>query len=475
MDPSAAGGGGGGDLRRRAQQSLSVAEKLLVARDLEGCKLFASEALGADPHIPGAADLHAAASALHAAQQRRLPNGRPDPYAVLGIDPAAPAARHPEAVHSHYRRLSLLLNRSHSDRLCAVAFTDAARLVAEAWAFLSNPALKSALDADLDAAAAAARAYQFAASNRPQPQPQPPSPLPPRAAPPSATPPLRPPSPLVSPPPRATPPSATPPPRATPPPAASYPRATPQPAAPYPRPTPQPATPPPRQTPPSPAPPPQPTPQPAAPPPRPTPQRRTPPRAAPPPRPTPPPVTPPARPTPAPPAVQTPPAAVVAPLESRAPPSSTFWTVCTACRHIHQYDRRYETQKLLCPSCRHPFVAEAMAELPPIVPGTDMYYCTWGFFPVGFPGCPGFERLVNSQLQEQNKLNAPWLTGTGGGKGNAGDNAENGVPVSAAAAVEVVPVEVPATTPPAKPMRVKVGAKKRGRPKGSKNKNKKKL
>jgi hypothetical protein len=124
-----------------------------------------------------------------------------------------------------------------------------------------------------------------------------------------------------------------------------------------------------------------------------------------------------------------------------------------------------------------------MDEPPPIVPGTDMYYCTWGFFPVGFPGCPGFERLVNSQPQGPDQLNEPWLRVSAGVKGNAGDagvtgnagdagvkgNAVNGVPVSAAA---VIPVEVPATTPPAKPMRVKVGAKKCGRPKGSKNKNK---
>ncbi|XP_062200067.1 uncharacterized protein LOC133902485 [Phragmites australis] len=431
MDPSAAGAG---TPRRRAEQWLSVAEKLLVARDLEGCKQFASQALAADPHTPGADDLHAAAAALLAAQRRRFPNGQPDPYAVLGLDPANPASRHPDAIHSHYRRLSFLLNRSHPDRPCSLAFADAARLVADAWAFLSDPVLKSALDAELDAAAAAAaaaRAYHSPAPNRPQLQPQSQSPLHPRPAPSSATPPPRPTPPLATPPPRPTPPLATSPPRPTPPLA---------------------------------APPPRPTPPPAAPPPRPTP-----PPAAPPPRPKPPPPAPQTRPTPPPPAPQTPAAAMAPPVESGAPPPSTFWTVCMACCHIHQYDRLYETRKLMCPSCRQPFVAEAMADPPPIVPGTDMYYCTWGFFPVGFPGCPGFERMVNSQPQGPDQLNAPWLGGTGGAKHNVGDNAENGVPVSAAAEV---PVEVPAATPPAKPMRVKVGAKKRGRPKGSKNKSK---
>jgi len=138
---------------------------------------------------------------------------------------------------------------------------------------------------------------------------------------------------------------------------------------------------------------------------------------------------------------------------------------------MHQYDCQYETRKLLCPSCRQTFVAKAMADPPPIVPGTDMYYCTWGFFPVGFPGCPGFERMINSQPRGPDQPNAPWLGGTGGVKGNTQDNAQNGVPPVSAPVVEV-PVEVPAVTPPAKPMRVKVGAKKRGRPKGSKNKKK---
>ncbi|CAN6174607.1 unnamed protein product [Urochloa humidicola] len=108
-----------------------------------------------------------------------------------------------------------------------------------------------------------------------------------------------------------------------------------------------------------------------------------------------------------------------------------------------------------------------MAEPPTIVPGTDMYYCTWGFFPVGFPGCPGFERMINSQPTGPDQLNAPWLGGSDGVKANA----HNGVPPVSAPVVEE-PVGVPAVKPPAKPMRVKVGAKKRGRPKGSKNKKK---
>lgn len=79
--------------------------------------------------------------------------------------------------------------------------------------------------------------------------------------------------------------------------------------------------------------------------------------------------------------------------------------------------------------------------------------------------------MVNSQRRGPDQLNAPWLGSTDAMKGKTQDNAENGVPPVSAPEVEV-PVEVPAVTPPAKPMRVKVGAKKRGRPKGSKNKKK---
>ncbi|EEE68867.1 hypothetical protein OsJ_27673 [Oryza sativa Japonica Group] len=148
MDPAAA--------RRKAERWIGVAEKLLMARDLEGCKQFVSQARADDPTVPGADDLAAAADILLSAQRRRLATGAPNPYAVLGLDCADPASRDPDVVHSAYRRLSLLLNRSHPDRPCLHAFADAARLVAEAWAFLFDPVRKASLDSSLDAAAAAA-------------------------------------------------------------------------------------------------------------------------------------------------------------------------------------------------------------------------------------------------------------------------------------------------------------------------------
>ncbi|CAO2169417.1 unnamed protein product [Urochloa humidicola] len=393
MDPSPA-------QRREAERSMSIAEKLLMARDLEGCKQFVAEALSADPCAPGADDLFAAADALLAAQRRRLPSGGPDPYAILGLDSAAPANRDPDVVHSHYRRLSLLLNRSHPDRPCSLAFADAARLVADAWAFLSDPFRKASLDSGLDAAAAAANAAATAKAaaaavaaaaarvpTAPSPEKQPPPPKP--ASPPPAPQPRQ----TVS----ATPPS----------------------------------------------------------------KRGRPPRAA-----------------------KTPPAAERS-KERETPAAPPFWTVCPTCCHLHQYDRSYEAQTLLCPSCRQPFAGTAMSTPPPIVPGTDMYYCSWGFFPMGFPGGPAFPGPVSSPGQQAPSgllgfyPMGPYLPlpEQGGGivEGNTAVGASSDIAVTPTvpAPVPVTPtVTSPAQTAakPANSSDQQVKAKKRGRPKGSKNK-----
>ncbi|MQL89932.1 hypothetical protein Taro_022511 [Colocasia esculenta] len=68
----------------------------------------------------------------------------------------------------------------------------------------------------------------------------------------------------------------------------------------------------------------------------------------------------------------------------------TFWTLCKNCCYLHQYERGYEGRALLCPNCRKVFSALNLASPPPVVPGTDMYYCSWGLFPLGFPGGPNF-------------------------------------------------------------------------------------
>ncbi|KAL6647445.1 hypothetical protein ACP70R_014882 [Stipagrostis hirtigluma subsp. patula] len=390
MDPTAAA------RREEAERWMGVAEKLLMARDLEGCKQFVAQALSADPRAPGADDLFAAADALLAAQRRRLPSGLPDPYAVLGLDSAVPASRDPEVVHSHYRRLSLLLNRSHPDRPCSLAFADAARLVADAWAFLSDPLRKASLDSDLDGAAAAAAANEAAAA---------------KAAATSTASAPRAPSPEK------------------------------QQGRPQPPPPPQRASPPP-------------VPQPrqaasATPPPK----RGRPPRAA--------------KPSPPPPERQQ---------EQAAPQSPAFWTACPSCCHLHQYDGCYQAQTLLCPSCRRPFFAAPMSTPPPIVPGTDMYYCSWGFFPLGFPGGPAFTGPVNPPAQQAPATlgfypMGPYLPLPGQGgvvEGNTTIGAGSGIPTTATVTTST-PVASAAAMPVKSP-HTKVGARRRGRPKGSKNK-----
>ncbi|KAK1678628.1 hypothetical protein QYE76_039476 [Lolium multiflorum] len=67
--------------------------------------------------------------------------------------------------------------------------------------------------------------------------------------------------------------------------------------------------------------------------------------------------------------------------------ADTFWTACPHCCHVHQYELALAGRKLRCPSagCRQAFVATEIPSAPPVVPGTNMYYCAWGFVPMGFP------------------------------------------------------------------------------------------
>jgi hypothetical protein len=374
---------------------MGEAEKLLIARDLEGCKEFVSQALSADPSAPGAEDLFAAADVLLAARRRRLSSGGPDPYAVLGLDSTVPASRYPDVVHSHYRRLSLLLNRSHPDCPCSHAFADAARHVADAWAFLSDPLRKASLDSDLDATAVAsanvAAAAKASAATTAAAACSPPAPSPdkqqqhqPQTQSPASPPSVAKPGQVAS----ATPPS----------------------------------------------------------------KRGRPVRAA--------------KPTAAPPEQQQ---------ESETQQATSFWTACPSCCHLHQYEHSFEEQTLLCPSCHRSFFAAAMATAPPIVPGTDMYYCSWGFFPMGFPGGPAFTGLANSPAQEAPTAlgfypMGPYLPLPGNSGVVEGNKSvtSSAIPISS-----TVTMAVPTKATEEMPVRLsraKVGAKKRGRPKGSKNK-----
>ena len=116
-------------------------------------------------------------------------------------------------------------------------------------------------------------------------------------------------------------------------------------------------------------------------------------------------------------------------------------------------------------------MATEMPTPPPIVPGTDMYYCSWGFFPMGFPGGPAFAGPANSPMQQPPAslgfypigpyLPLPAQAGVMELEGNVAGGVDSG---TVTAAVPVAPL-------PAKSTHGKVRARKRGRPKGSKNKN----
>ncbi|KAJ1295657.1 hypothetical protein BS78_01G239800 [Paspalum vaginatum] len=64
-----------------------------------------------------------------------------------------------------------------------------------------------------------------------------------------------------------------------------------------------------------------------------------------------------------------------------------FWTACPHCCHVHSYPRIYLGRRLRCPTpaCRRVFPGAELPAAPPVVPGTDMYFCTWAFFPLGPP------------------------------------------------------------------------------------------
>ncbi|XP_066344634.1 uncharacterized protein [Miscanthus floridulus] len=72
----------------QAELWLEIAEKLLVARDLVGCKRFAERAVEADPLLPGADELLAVADVLLASQSMG-PSSHPDPLAILQLPPGA--------------------------------------------------------------------------------------------------------------------------------------------------------------------------------------------------------------------------------------------------------------------------------------------------------------------------------------------------------------------------------------------------
>ncbi|KAL2537174.1 Chaperone DnaJ-domain superfamily protein [Forsythia ovata] len=128
--------------RSEALRWLTIAEKLLSARDLLGSKSFATRARDSDPTLLAAEQILAVADALLAGD-RRINNTQLDWYSILQV----PHQCHDsELIANQYRRLTLLLNPQKNN----FPFADQAfRIVVDAWSVLSNPSRKSVYDKEL--------------------------------------------------------------------------------------------------------------------------------------------------------------------------------------------------------------------------------------------------------------------------------------------------------------------------------------
>ncbi|KAB1200085.1 hypothetical protein CJ030_MR7G008272 [Morella rubra] len=124
-----------------AERWLSIAERLLMARDLHGAKSFAVRVRDSDPRIriESADQIIAVADTLLAGGTRTIKD-QPDWYAILQL---VRLTQNPEHIASQYRRLALLLNPAKNH----LPFADQAfRLVCDAWSVLSNTFKKADYD-----------------------------------------------------------------------------------------------------------------------------------------------------------------------------------------------------------------------------------------------------------------------------------------------------------------------------------------
>ncbi|KAK6143674.1 hypothetical protein DH2020_024022 [Rehmannia glutinosa] len=145
--------------RAEALRWLTIAEKLLSARDLMGSKSFASRARDADPTLSHADQILAVADTILAGD-RRIGNNQQDWYAILRLTPQQ--GRDSELIATQYRTLAILLNPQKNK----FPFSEQAfRLVVDAWSVLSNPSSKSLYDKEL--------AFYLQPQQQQQPQPDP--------------------------------------------------------------------------------------------------------------------------------------------------------------------------------------------------------------------------------------------------------------------------------------------------------------
>ncbi|CAL1379746.1 unnamed protein product [Linum trigynum] len=159
--------GGGGSYRVETERWLTIAEKLLVARDLQGAKTFAVRARDSSRDsdsvlLQYSDQIIAVADTLLAAELRVKDhnNGTEthDYYALLQL----PRLTHSmDLIATQYRKLALILNPSRN----RFAYADQAfRLVSDAWMLFSNPQRKPMYDSLLQPVQLGLSAAQFAAN-----------------------------------------------------------------------------------------------------------------------------------------------------------------------------------------------------------------------------------------------------------------------------------------------------------------------
>ncbi|KAH6767025.1 hypothetical protein C2S52_018008 [Perilla frutescens var. hirtella] len=129
--------------RAEALRWLTIAEKLLSARDLMGSKSFATRARDSDPTLTPADQILAVVDTLLAGD-RRIGNNQQDLYAILRLTPQQ--GRESEAISVQYRNLAIALNPQKNKFPFA---EQAFRLVVDAWSVLSNPTRKSLYDKEI--------------------------------------------------------------------------------------------------------------------------------------------------------------------------------------------------------------------------------------------------------------------------------------------------------------------------------------
>ncbi|KAJ9166474.1 hypothetical protein P3X46_021223 [Hevea brasiliensis] len=127
--------------RAEAERLLGIAEKLLQSRDFNGTRDFAVLAQETEPLLEGSDQILAVADVLLSAEKRI--NNHHDWYAILQIDRRSDDQ---ELLKKQYRRLALLL---HPDKNKFPLADQAFKLVADAWAVLSDSGKKLLYDNEL--------------------------------------------------------------------------------------------------------------------------------------------------------------------------------------------------------------------------------------------------------------------------------------------------------------------------------------